>query len=443
MTMVSSVVVFAFVVIFATIYTREHNENNEKLMFALPARNLTVSAPTLMQGNYIYSESGEIGGTGEAGEPVVTATHITSFARRISPDAGLSFSIFMDSQNKIYEVDSMVDLDDKTYAMMADKAMATIDDPKRITMDGRVWQYIVSPITMISREVHNPTSMVVVTSEELNHIRFLDVTDSSRMIRSMAFTLTGLIVAILVIFFFISRFFANRAIRPMEEAWEKQSRFITDASHELKTPLSVISANCGVLYEGKEETVGSQLKWVDSIMRATDRMAGLVSYMMSLVSMEDIQLELKSTLFDLSKAVSDAADEIEAPLLEKGLTIQRDIEPGVEIESDRVHIGRVLSILLDNAVKYTNNSGYINISLVKDNHKAICMVRNSGEGIPAEDLPRLFDRFYRGDPARASTTVGYGLGLSIANAIAKQLGAKLSVNSAPGEYTEFSFTVGC
>jgi signal transduction histidine kinase len=334
----------------------------------------------------------------------------------------------------------MVDLDDKTYAMMADKAMATIDDPTRITVDGRVWQYMVSPITMVSREVHNPTSMVVVTSEKLNHIRFLDVTDSSRMIRSMAFTLTGLIIVILVVFFFISRFFANRAIRPMEEAWEKQSRFITDASHELKTPLSVINANCGVLYEGKEETVGSQLKWVDSIMRATDRMTGLVSNMMSLVSMEDIQLELKNTLFNLSDTVSDAADEIEAPSLEKELTIHRDIEPGIEIESDREHIGRVLSILLDNAVKYTNNGGEIYISLTSDSHKVICTVRNSGDGIPAEDLPRLFDRFYRCDPARASATSGYGLGLSIANAIANQLGAELTVDSAPGEYTEFRFT---
>ena len=437
MVMVSSVAIFAFVVIFATIYTREHNENNEKLQLALPPRTLTISAPTLIQGNYIFAEKGM------AGEPEVSTSRVTGFARRISPDAGLSFSIFMDSQDKVYEIDSMVDLDDETYTMMAEKAMAADDDHKTITVDGRIWQYMISPVTMVSREVFDSASMVVVMSEELNHIRFLDVTDSFHMIRSMGFMLSGLIIVILAIFFFISLYFANRAIKPMEEAWEKQSRFITDASHELKTPLSVISANCGVLYEGKEESVRSQLKWVDSIMRATDRMAGLVGSMMSLVSMEGMQLELQSVALDLSEVVSYAADEIEAPSLEKGLIIHRMVEPCIGVDSDREHVHRVLSILLDNAVKYTECGGEIDISLVKDVHKVVCKVRNSGDGIPSEVLPRLFDRFYRGDPARSSSINGYGLGLSIAKAISNQLGVKLTADSIEGEYTEFMLTFEC
>ena len=425
MVMVSSVVIFAFGVIFTTIYTRERNESNEKLLYSLPPQHLVTSSSPITQGGGFFSVSG------------TSNAEIAGFARRVSPDAGLSFSIFMDLKNEVYQIDSILDLDFETYTTMALKALSDVGSSKAIAADGRMWRYLVSPVTMVSREIYESAPVVIIMTEELNHIRFLDVTDSYRMVRSMAFMLSGLIIAILAVFFFISRFFANRAIRPMEDAWEKQGRFITDASHELKTPLSIINANCGVLYTGKEETVGSQIKWVDSIMRAADRMTGLVSNMMSLVRLEDMQLELQCSSFDISVMASDAADEIEAPALEKGLTVYKEIEAGVEIKSDREHIRKVLSILLDNAVKYTDGGGEVVISLIKENRGATYTVRNSGEGIPPEDLPRLFDRFYRGDPARSSAKSGYGLGLSIAKAIADQLGIKMTVDSVLGEYTEF------
>ena len=427
MVMVSSVVIFAFAVIFTTTYTRVHNENNDKLHFARPAQHLPFSGAPFLPGGVIYSESG------------MQRADVAGMVRRFSPDAGVSFSVFLNLRNEIVEIDSMLDMEYETYSMMAAKALEKIDRSETMTVDGRTWQFMVSPVTAISREIHEATATVFIMTEDLNHIRFLDVTDSYRTIRSLALMLSGLILVILAVFFFISRFFSNRAIRPMEEAWEKQSRFITDASHELKTPLSVINANCGVLYAGKEDTVGSQLKWVDSIMRATDRISGLVSSMLSLVSLEDTQLELKCCSFDLGGIVSDAIDEIEAPSLEKGLIIRRDIEPGIELESDREYIRKVLSILLDNAVKYTGNGGEIVVSLTRENRSALCTVKNTGEGIPAEDLPRLFDRFYRGDPARSSAISGYGLGLSIAKAISNQLGAKLTVESVLGEYTRFIF----
>jgi len=428
MAMVSSVVIFAFAVIFTTTYTRVRNENNDKLKFAGPAQHMPFFGVPLVPGGVIYSESG------------MQRTDVAGRVRRISPDAGMSFSVFLNMRNEIVDIDSMLDLEYETYILMASKAAEAKDGSETMTIDGRTWQFVVSPITTISREMHEATSTLFIVTEELNHIRFLDVTDSYRTIRSLAFMLSGLLLAILTVFFFISRYFSNRAIRPMEEAWEKQSRFVTDASHELKTPLSVINANCGVLYAGKEDTVGSQIKWVDSIMRAADRISGLVSSMLSLVSLEDTHLEVQCGTFDLGGVTSEAIDEIEAPALEKGLTICREIESGVEIESDREHVRKILSILLDNAVKYTDSGGGIVVSLIRENHNAICTVKNTGAGIPAEDLPRLFDRFYRGDPARSSETSGYGLGLSIAKAIANQLGADITVESIPGEYTEFGLT---
>jgi len=424
MVMVSSVVIVAFATIFATTYARIRSENRQKLRFGLPMQPMTISGEPLRQEAYVHVE------------PEQGGAFVSGFTTRISPDAGFSFSLLVDSQMDVVVINSMVDLLPETYTQAAAQAMKDSDGAGVIVLEGRTWQYAISPVAISFKgaDVHADGAAAL---QELSNIRFLDVTDSYRMIRSLALMLAGSILAVLTVFFFISRYFAGQAIKPMEEAWEKQSRFITDASHELKTPLTVINANCGVLYAGKEETVESQLKWVDSIARAADRMTGLVNSLLSLVSIEDNQLVLENILFDLSQAVTDAADEIEAAADKRGLTIHKEIDSGVEITSDREHVQKVLSILLDNALKYTDSGGVLTVSLKKDKRRVTCAVRNSGEGISPENLPHLFDRFYRTDPARSSQSGGYGLGLSIAKAIANQLGASLSVDSTLGEYTEF------
>jgi len=425
MVMVSSVVIVAFSVIFITIYTRVQNDNLEKLMTAMPPHIVISSDESFRHGSGIRFEQDEAG------------TFVTGFSGRISPDAGLSFSLTLDPDFNVVEVNSMVDLREESYNIMAARAIETAGRHETISIEGRTWQYMATPIMTIHREAAGESAEFAEISAGFTHIRYLDITDSQRTIQSLAITLSGATLAILAVFFFISRFFADRAIKPMEEAWEKQNRFITDASHELKTPLSVISANCGVLYADKEETVENQLKWVDSIMRAGDRMTGLVGSMLSLAGMEDSQLELLCSPFDLSAEVTAAICDMEAAALEKNLVLTKEIAPEVTVESDREHVRRILSVLLDNAVKYTDIGGEVTVLLKKEKRRALLSVRNSGDGIQPEHLPRLFDRFYRADPSRSSENGGYGLGLAIAKAIANQLGAELSVESAPGEFTEF------
>jgi len=425
MVMASSVVIVAFIVVFTTIYARVQNDNRDKLILAMPPQYISASDESFRQGAGVRFEQG-------MGEPVVTG-----FAGRVSPDAGLSFSLTLDAENNVVDVNSMVDLQAESYDILAARAIETSGRSERILVEGRTWQFMAMPMMTMRGEFTGEPVDFTEISAEFTHIRYLDVTDSQRTIRSLAFTLSGSTLIVLAVFFFISRFFANRAVRPMEEAWEKQKRFITDASHELKTPLSIISANCGVLYADKDETVENQIKWIDSIMRAGDRMTGLVSSMLSLVSIEDSQLQLQSSNFDLSAEVTAAVCDMEAAALEKNLDFIKDITPEVTVESDSEHVRRILSILLDNAVKYTESGGEITVSLGREKRRAAFSVRNSGDGIPPEHLPRVFDRFYRADPSRSSENNGYGLGLAIAKALANQLGAELSVDSVPGEYTEF------
>jgi len=418
MLMVSAVVIIAFVAIFTITYTQTKNENHEKLI----------------NGNITQFK---LSGSVRHAEPIQDNMEISTIATRIAPDAGLSFSLLMDARSNLIDIDSMVDLQTETYEQAAVLVVAAADDTGVLSFEGRQWQYIISPISVLLEETNSSNVSFHAVPNEFKHIRFLDVTDSQKMIRSLALMLSGITLLLLTVFFFISRFFANRAVRPMKEAWEKQSRFVADASHELKTPLSVINANCGVLYGSKNETVESQLKWIDSIMRSTDRITGLTDGLLSLAGMEDIQLTLQSIPVSLSIELTDTVAEIEAVALEKGLIIRREIESDIEIESDREHVRKILCILLDNAVKYTECGESIAVSLVQEKRRIICTVRNSGEGIPPEDLPHLFDRFYRRDPARSSENGGYGLGLAIAQVIAKQLDITLTADSVQGEYTEF------
>jgi len=260
------------------------------------------------------------------------------------------------------------------------------------------------------------------------------------MLQTLALTLAGATLVVLTGFFFISRYFSKQAVKPMEEAWEKQRQFITDASHELKTPLSVINANCGVLYSNQDEPLNEQIRWVDSISRATDRMTGLVGSLLSLASMDDTQYEVHSSTFDIGEEMTAAVSEMEVIADDKGITINKEIEPDIVIESDKEQVHKILFALMENAVKYTPFNGVITASVTKGKRHITCAIRNNGPGIPPDELPNVFDRFYRGDPARSSDTSGYGLGLAIAKSIADKLGAKLSVESVEEEYTEFKVT---
>ena len=421
MVMVSATVIVAFAVVFITAYTREMATNREKLENNIIPQVSIAGGPFRIDAPFhVVAEGVEVSGSG--------------FARRIIPNAGVSFSLLVDSAGNLVEVNSVVEMPEAVYEQAALQTSGKDGRDRVVSLDGRTWQYTVSPVTVEFKESANVAFFV---SGEYRDVRFLDVTDSHNMLWSLGLTLSGLTIVILAAFYFISRLFANRAIRPMEDAFDRQNRFIADASHELKTPLSVISANCGVLYANGDETLDSQSRWVDSIMRAADRMTSLVNDLLSLACMEDRENELRTGLFDLGRAADEAMSEAEQTATEKGLGVRRFIEPGMEVNSDRASVLRILSVLLDNAIKYTEAGGEISVSVKKEKQHIGCYVRNSGEGVPKEELPRLFDRFYRGDPSRSSENGGSGLGLSIAGAIAERLGARLVADSVLGEYTEF------
>lgn len=432
MIMVSTVVIAAFLVIFTGTFTRVKNENEQKLARAAYS-GLSITAAPMIQKSAVFE------GDLEAGYAMPMS--VSGYTTRISPDSGLSFSLLVDARGDLVGVNSMVDIQSSEYLPAVAEALRVPSSGETLLFGGRTWQYAVTPVFVTLAGSDGESEYFESSIAEYTDIRFLDVTDSIQTLRSLAIMLLTLTVVILAAFFLISLLFANRAIRPMREAWEKQQRFVADASHELKTPLTVIHANCGVLYTGREETVEQQIKWVDNITRAANRMTGLIGSLLSLAKMEDTHFEPQIHLFNLSEAVTETVSEMETPAYAKGLSVIKSIEPELHIESDRAHIQQVLSILLDNAIKYTAGGGEVSVTLKKEKRHIHCLVRNSGGDIPAEDLSRLYDRFYRRDPARSFENGGYGLGLAIAKAAAARISGSISVHSETGKYTEFQFTL--
>lgn len=248
---------------------------------------------------------------------------------------------------------------------------------------------------------------------------FVDL--SSQMLS--AYKLLGqslLIGALALLAMFVLVFlFSGQAVAPVVESLEKQKRFITDAGHELKTPLAVISANVDVL-----ELESGKSEWTGSIRNQISRMNALVKNLLTLSRMDEERMHVVYSDFDMSKTVKEVADSFEALAISKGKKYQTDIEDNIHITGDKNAINQLTSLLLDNAMKYSTEKGSIHVLLSRDKN-IVLEVSNTCDSIPSGNLDRLFDRFYRADSSRSRDTGGYGIGLSVARAIAQSHGGNI------------------
>ena len=245
------------------------------------------------------------------------------------------------------------------------------------------------------------------------------------------------------LFALLARALAKTIVRPVEENMQMQKRFIADASHELKTPLTVIDANAAVL----EQSVG-QSKWLDYIKEQTGRMAGLVNELLQLSHLEEAAgtaAQRSSEPYDAAEAVLAAALPFESVAFEGGVTLETDTPDALEGCGSRQELEQLTAILIDNAVKHSPAGGTVRVCLReaparhgrKEGPMLELKVANSGDEIPPEALEHIFDRFYRVDEARARKTGGYGLGLAIAKGLAEKNGGSIAVTSRNGR-TEFT-----
>ena len=246
-------------------------------------------------------------------------------------------------------------------------------------------------------------------------IAFMDSTFEQATLRSLVRVCLLIGAAALLVLFGLSWLLSGFVTRPVARTWQNQQQFLSDASHELKTPLTVILSSADLL---KTSAQPEQRQYVDNISVESRRMKALVEDMLTLSRTESGRAAPFAPL-DLSDLVTDAALRFEPVAFEAGHPLQYDIQNGASLSGDRQQLDQLLDILLDNAVKYAAKDAPIRLTLDISGKNAVLAVENPGDPIPPDKLPHLFDRFYRVDDARTGAG-GFGLGLAIAQQIVRR-----------------------
>jgi len=268
-------------------------------------------------------------------------------------------------------------------------------------------------------------------------IAFIDISDDIKTLENTVVTLIFSCVAALIAFFFISLYLSKWALRPVERAWEQQRRFVADASHELKTPLTVILANTGILKSNRLSTVEQQMNWIENTGAEATRMKKLVDNLLFLAKADDTELSVTLSKVNLSDIAISSALAFESVAFERGVLLATsEIAADIYISGNEAQLKQLIGILLDNAVKYSEEKGVVTLSLETRQSKAALTVHNQGSYMAADDLEHVFDRFYRADKSRSAE--GYGLGLAIAKSIVDAHGGKISVRSDAVHGTTFT-----
>lgn len=269
-------------------------------------------------------------------------------------------------------------------------------------------------------------------SDEGQIIVFADISSEIATMRNLYRTCVIIGLGSLASFLVISIFFARWAVRPVEEAWAQQRQFVSDASHELKTPLTVILTDAEMLKSPRFDEA-HKAQFVDNILTMSNQMRGLVESLLQLARVDNGAIQkMPLQHIDLSGLVSDELLTFEALFFEKGLTLTEDIADGITIHGSAQHLKQVVEILLDNAQKYSEPHGTVRVTLQKSGaHHCLLSVADPGDAISPEDLRKIFQRFYRIDEARAMNH-SYGLGLSIAENIVKNHKGRIWAESADG-----------
>ena len=252
--------------------------------------------------------------------------------------------------------------------------------------------------------------------------------------------LIGIIISI-IITYFIALYLTRKALIPIETAWNNQAKFIQDASHELRTPITVVSSKLQRLLTVPNNTINDEVETIADMMSETRRLKKIIQDLLTLTK-EDAVVKINVETFDLEELLSEIyKDYVDISQVQnKNMTFSTNINNKI-IKSDRLKFRQLIILFIDNAFKYTNENDRISISLEELDNKIVCNIKDSGIGIKEEDLPYIFDRFFRSDNVRSQDIDGSGIGLSIAKMLSISLNCTIDVKSKIGEGTSFKINI--
>lgn len=258
--------------------------------------------------------------------------------------------------------------------------------------------------------------------EDGRRIIFLDRTREMETFRSFRTSSILIAAAGLAAVFLLITLLSARIVRPVSESYDKQKRFITDAGHEIKTPLAIIDADAEVL--GMD--IGDDNEWLTDIRKQTKRLAGLTADLIYLARMEEGAPAAKMIEFPLSDIASECARSFSGVAKSSGRTLDVVVTPMITMKGDEKAVTQLINILLDNAMKYSSDGGRVLLELSRSGKNIRLSVSNDAPPMAKDDIDHLFDRFYRADKSRSSSSGGHGIGLSVARAVAESHRGKIT-----------------
>ncbi len=255
-------------------------------------------------------------------------------------------------------------------------------------------------------------------------------------LRNTVLVSVGLFFGSMVIIFLISLWLSGLAVKPVKKAWEQQKQFVADASHELKTPLTVILANNNIMMSHPQSRVTDERQWLESTEEEAQHMKQLIDQMLFLAKSDAGNTQVQLSEVNLSEIVEGSALNFEPVAFEREVLIDTDIRPDILMQGNQLQLNQLAHILIDNAVKYAEDNSTVTIALHKHGDGTEFTVNNKGSVISKEEMEHIFDRFYRAEKSR--TTKGYGLGLAIAQRIVEDMNGKITVQSNQTDGTTFT-----
>lgn len=330
---------------------------------------------------------------------------------RGEPRMATSLVVDLDSSGNIIKSFSFVTMEEETIKEVVSKAMQSNKMSAKINVGDFNYSFL---------KGEGPFGKKIV---------FVDRSPQQESLKNILiiFIITG--GASFILLYLVSVHLANSTIKPIKEAFEKQQQFIEDASHELKTPLTIIKTNLAVISANEDTDVKSQEKWLGFIHSQTERMSNLINDMLSLAKIDSLEQPLYIERFNLSKELDGVLLSFEASIFESDIELKTKVEEEIYLNGNKEGIQRLITILIDNAVKNTPKNGIISVCLTSEKNNTQLVVKNTGLGIPPESIDKIFERFYRVDLSRARESGGYGLGLAIAKSIVEKHHGKIYARS--------------
>ena len=268
-----------------------------------------------------------------------------------------------------------------------------------------------------------------------------DWTEQRNTVLTLGVTLLGVFLISLVVITGLSYILAFSATKPVQEAFDKEKALLANASHELKTPITVAKTNIDLVLSSPNQTIAENRRWLEGAKYQIDRMNSLILQMLELSRLERQDYVADKSDLNISNLIEGVLLSFEAGCYENNIRFVSSLQPDVYFKCNKVETEKLITILVDNAIKYTPRGGEISVTLAKTLKNISIKVTNTGDGIPPEQISKIFDRFYKLDESHKEAGKSFGLGLSIAKLISQSMGGDVSCFSEVGRYTTFEITL--